>query len=102
MADEKGNPIARELAPSPPAHEPTAAEARKGCIACGRYHGSEGMAKACLESEVRRLRTQLADFPAHAETLRAYRAGVAKALSLGATGACLDTLEAVLKKDGIR
>lgn len=102
MADDKGNPIARELAPSPPAHEPMAAEARRGCVACGRYHGSEGGGKACLEAEIKRLRAMLRDFPAHAETLRGYRSGVAKALSLGATAACLDALEALLKKDGVR
>jgi hypothetical protein len=103
MADKKGNLVAGELVPSPPAHnEPAEAERSRTCIACARYHGSEGGGKACLEGEVKRLRTMLREFPAHAETLRGYRAGVAQALALGPTaslGDVFELLEGLRRKD---
>lgn len=100
MADTKGTPIAIELAPSPAAHAPTSPDRPQNCIACGHYHGSVGIGQKCLEAEVRRLRTLLSDFPAHAAELRRYRSGVARAHALGATAAGLDILTALLKGEG--
>jgi hypothetical protein len=50
----------RAIAPSMAAptrpHGPTDAPTPPNCIACGAYHGSVGVAKACLELEILRLR----------------------------------------------
>lgn len=78
MADDKGRAVSTELAPSPTAHAPTRADKPKNCVACGHYHGSEGMGRICLENEVHRLRRMLADFPAQAAELRRYRGAEAR------------------------
>lgn len=100
MADDQGKVIAIALVPSPPAHAPTGADKTNHCVACGHYHGSVGVGARCLENEVRRLRKMLADFPAIAAELRRYRSGVARAYALGATGAGLDLLDALIKGEG--
>jgi len=89
MADTKGRPV-----DGPPAND-----VPRTCVACGRYHGPAA-AMRCLEGEVRRLRQQLVDFPRIAAELRRYRSEVNRAYRLGATGAGLDILDALIKGEG--
>jgi len=59
--DKPKGAIAPTLAGPTKAHGPTDAPAPPNCIACGRYHGSIGVAKACLELEILRLRALVSE-----------------------------------------